>query len=98
MPLQAELTLPLPTGAGGTSAQSGLINSGQKQVPGSPDAAGIDVIRTRFAVTASEPTLVVDLKANPDLLSSPTCLSKAPGMEFRRRRKSNCRTPVRPPV
>src|SRR5258707_2493999 len=48
VPLQAELTLPLSTGAVGPSAESVLINSAQKQVPGSPDAAGIDVIRTRF--------------------------------------------------
>jgi suppressor for copper-sensitivity B len=74
VPLEAELTLALPTGAGGTSAQSGLISSGQKRVPGSPDAAGVDVIGTRFAGPASEPTLVVDLKSRsgpflqPDLL------------------------------
>jgi DsbC/DsbD-like thiol-disulfide interchange protein len=40
VPLQAELTLPLSTGAGGPSAESVLINSAQKQVPGSPVAAG----------------------------------------------------------
>jgi suppressor for copper-sensitivity B len=74
VPLEAELTLALPTGAGGTSAQSGLISSGQKRVPGSSDAAGVDVIGTRFAGPASEPTLVVDLKSrsgpflHPDLL------------------------------
>ena len=74
VPLEAELTLALPTGAGGTSAQSGLISSGQKRVPGSPDAAGVDVIGTRFAGPASEPTLVVDLESrsgpflHPDLL------------------------------
>jgi suppressor for copper-sensitivity B len=74
VPLEAELTLALPTGAGGTSAQSGLISSAQKRVPGSPDAAGVDVIGTRFAGPASEPTLVVDLKSRsgpfiqPDLL------------------------------
>jgi suppressor for copper-sensitivity B len=74
VPLEAELTLALPTGVGGTSAQSGLISSAQKRVPGSPDAAGVDVIGTRFAGPASEPTLVVDLKSRsgpfiqPDLL------------------------------
>lgn len=40
VPLEADLTLALPTGAGGTSAQSGLISSAQKRVPGSPDAGG----------------------------------------------------------
>src|SRR5882672_5428100 len=74
VPLEAELTLALPTRAGGTSVQSGLISSAQKRVPGSPDAAGVDVIGTRFAGPASEPTLVVDLKSRsgpfiqPDLL------------------------------
>jgi suppressor for copper-sensitivity B len=74
VPLQADLTLALSNGPEGTSAQSGLISSAQKRVPGSPDAAGVDVIGTRFAGPASEPTLVVDLKSrsgpfiHPDLL------------------------------
>src|SRR5580692_8618973 len=49
VPLEADLTLALPAGPGGASAQSGLISSAQKRVPGSPDAAGVDVIGTRFA-------------------------------------------------
>jgi len=56
-----------------------LIDSARKNVPASAEAAGIDVIRTRFAVTASEPTLVSTFRASPGLLSGPTCLSKAPG-------------------
>jgi suppressor for copper-sensitivity B len=74
VPLEAELTLALPTGAGGTSAQSGLINSAQLRVPDSLDTAGVDVIGTRFAGPASEPTLVIDLMSrsgpfiHPDLL------------------------------
>src|SRR5260221_6981730 len=79
VPLQAELTLPLPTGAGGTSAESVLINSAQKQVPGSPDAAGIDVIRTRFARTASESTLVVDLRSKSGAFVRPDLFVEGAG-------------------
>jgi suppressor for copper-sensitivity B len=79
VPLEAELTLALPTGAGGTSAQSGLISSGQKRVPGSPDAAGVDVIGTRFAGSASEPTLVVDLKSRSGAFVEPDLFVEGAG-------------------
>ena len=79
VPLQAELTLPLSTGAVGPSAESVLINSAQKQVPGSPDAAGIDVIRTRFVVTASEPTLVVDLQSKSGAFIRPDLFVEGAG-------------------
>jgi suppressor for copper-sensitivity B len=79
VPLQADLTLALPTGAEGTSAQSGLISSAQKQVPGSPDAAGVDVIGSRFAGPASEPTLVVDLKSRSGAFVQPDLLVEGAG-------------------
>jgi suppressor for copper-sensitivity B len=79
VPLQAELTLPLSTGAVGPSAESVLINSAQKQVPGSPDAAGIDIIRTRFVVTASEPTLVVDLQSKSGAFIRPDLFVEGAG-------------------
>ena len=79
VPLQAELTLPLSTGAVGPSAESVLINLAQKQVPGSPDAAGIDVIRTRFVVTASEPTLVVDLQSKSGAFIRPDLFVEGAG-------------------
>jgi suppressor for copper-sensitivity B len=98
VPLQADLTLPLPTGAGGTSAESVLINSAQKQVPGSPDAAGIDVIRTRFARTASEPTLVVDLRSKSGAFVRPDLFVEGAGNGIPPAPKSSCRTPARLPV
>jgi suppressor for copper-sensitivity B len=79
VPLQADLTLALPTGAGGTSAQSGLISSAQRRVPGSPDAAGVDVIGTRFAGPASKPTLVVDLKSRSGAFVQPDLLVEGAG-------------------
>jgi suppressor for copper-sensitivity B len=79
VPLEAELTLALPTGAGGTSAQSGLISSAQKRVPGAPDAAGVDVIGTRFAGSTSEPTLVVDLKSRSGAFVAPDLLVEGAG-------------------
>jgi suppressor for copper-sensitivity B len=79
VPLQADLTLALPTGVEGTTAQSGLISSAQKRVPGSPDAAGVDVIGTRFAGPASEPTLVVDLKSRSGAFVQPDLLVEGAG-------------------
>jgi len=79
VPLQAELALPLPTGAGGPSAESVLIDSARKNVPASAKAAGIDVIRTRFAVTASEPTLVVDLQSKSGAFIRPDLFVEGAG-------------------
>ncbi|RTM15311.1 MAG: protein-disulfide reductase [Bradyrhizobiaceae bacterium] len=79
VPLEAELTLALPTGAWGASAQSRLISSGQKRVPGSPDAAGVDVINTRFAGSASAPTLVVDLKSRSGAFVAPDLFVEGAG-------------------
>ena len=79
VPLQADLTLALPAGAGDTSAQSGLINSAQKRVPGSPDAAGVDVIGTRFAGPASKPTLEVDLRSRSGVFVRPDLLVEGVG-------------------
>ncbi|KIZ44523.1 MULTISPECIES: protein-disulfide reductase DsbD domain-containing protein [Rhodopseudomonas] len=91
VPLQAELALALRTGAEGESAQSGLISSAQKQVPGSPDSAGVDVNGTRFVGSPSEPTLVVDLKSRsvgfvePDLFveGAGNGIPPAPKVELR---------------
>jgi suppressor for copper-sensitivity B len=63
VPYQAELTLSLPQGAGGTSAEATLINQARKTVPGTPAAAGIDVVGTRVAGSTSEPMLLVDLRS-----------------------------------
>jgi suppressor for copper-sensitivity B len=64
VPYQAELTLPVPLGAGGTSAEAALIDAARATVPGTPAAAGIEVVGTRVARTESEPVLVVDLRSN----------------------------------
>lgn len=79
VPFEAELILALPIGAGGPSAESGLISSGQKRVPGSSDAAGVDVIGTRFAGSASEPTLVVDLKSRSGAFVAPDLFVEGAG-------------------
>jgi suppressor for copper-sensitivity B len=79
VPFQAELTLPLPTGAEGTSTESALINSARKGVPGSAESAGIDVIGTRFAGTASGPALVVDLQSNAGAFVRPDLFVEGAG-------------------
>ena len=63
VPYQADITLALPAGAGAPSAEAGLIDAARKAVPGTPDAAGIDVIGARVAVTSCGPTLMVDLRS-----------------------------------
>jgi suppressor for copper-sensitivity B len=64
VPYQAELTLPLPLGAGGTSAEAALISAARATVPGTPAAAGIEVVGTRVAGRESESILVVDLRSH----------------------------------
>jgi suppressor for copper-sensitivity B len=61
VPYQADLALPLPPGAGGTSPEAAAIDAARKTVPGTAAAAGIDIIGVRVAGPASEPVLVVDL-------------------------------------
>jgi suppressor for copper-sensitivity B len=56
-----------------------LIDSARKSVPGSAEAAGIDVIRTRFAGTASEPTLVVDLQSKAEAFVRPDLFVEGAG-------------------
>jgi len=63
VPYQAELTLPLPLGAGGISAEAALIDLARTTVPGTPAAAGIEVVGAHVAGTESEPMLVVDLSS-----------------------------------
>jgi suppressor for copper-sensitivity B len=70
VPFQAELSLPVRAGA--TASETALIASARRMVPGTAQAAGIDVVRTHFDCTASEPKLVVDLHGDepfvrPDL-------------------------------
>jgi len=79
VPLQAELTLSLPTGAEASSAESVLIDAARKSVPGSAEAAGIDVIGTRFAGTAAEPTLVVDLQSKAEAFVRPDLFVEGAG-------------------
>ncbi len=64
VPYQAELTLPLPRGSGGVSMEAELIKAARATVPGTPAAAGIEVISARVAGVASEPILVVDLRSH----------------------------------
>jgi len=63
VPYQADLSLMVPPGAGGSSAEAALIDAARNTVPGPPASAGIDVIAARVAGTASAPELVVDLQS-----------------------------------
>ena len=56
-----------------------MIDSARKSVPGSAEAAGIDAIRTRFAGTASEPTLVVDLQSKAEAFVRPDLFVEGAG-------------------
>jgi suppressor for copper-sensitivity B len=62
VPFQAELSLPL--GAGTTASEAALIASAWRTVPGTAQAAGIDVVHTHIVNTASQPKLVVDLRSH----------------------------------
>ena len=61
VPYQADLVLQLPVGAGGTSPEAAAITAARKTVPGTAAAAGVDIVDTQVAGSASEPVLMVDL-------------------------------------
>jgi suppressor for copper-sensitivity B len=109
VPYQAELTLPVPFGAGGTSAEAALIDAARATVPGTLAAAGIEVVGTRVAGTESETVLVVDLRSHekpfvrPDLFVEGTGngIPEAPAVDLQDGGKTarlTVRLPALPPA
>lgn len=64
VPYQAELSLPVPLGLASRSAEAPTINAARRAVPGSAEAAGIEMVRTRIVDTSSGKKLLVDLRSN----------------------------------
>jgi suppressor for copper-sensitivity B len=64
VPYQAELSLPVPSGPAGRSAEASTIDAARKAVPGSPEAAGIAMVSTRIVETSSGKKLLVDLQSS----------------------------------
>ncbi len=73
VPLHADLSLPLPVGAGGASPEAAAISAARGAVPALPDAAGIEVVRRTIDATPAGPRLTVELRSrskpfeHPDL-------------------------------
>ncbi|MET0722178.1 MAG: protein-disulfide reductase DsbD domain-containing protein [Tardiphaga sp.] len=90
VPYQAELSLSLPAGAGTISAEAFLIEAARRSVPGTAQAAGIDIVAVRIEGGASQPRLVVDLRSKnrpfvqPDLFVEGvgSGIPAAPEVEF----------------
>lgn len=64
VPYQADLALALQQGAGGAAAEAALIDAARKIVPGTPAAAGIEIVATRVEPVAPGPMLTVDLQSH----------------------------------
>ncbi len=73
VPYHADLSLMLPVGTAGPSAEAAMIAAARTAVPGTPAAAGIEVARQAFVGTGAQRTLVVALRSitapfdHPDL-------------------------------
>ncbi|WP_426440467.1 protein-disulfide reductase DsbD family protein [Bradyrhizobium genosp. P] len=64
VPYQAELSLPVPLGPAGKSTEATTIDAARKGVPGSVEAAGIEIVGTRIVETSSGKKLLVDLRSD----------------------------------
>jgi suppressor for copper-sensitivity B len=95
VPYRANLTLPLPPGAGTPAAEAHLIDQAKTRVPGSPQAVQIDVARAIVSGERSARKLTIDCAAQ-GRLCGPTCSSKAPVREFPLHRRSILGTTVDP--
>lgn len=72
VPAHADLTLAVPVGPGGASAETLAIAAAQARVPQSPAAAGFEVLRSSLEPAGSATNLVVEVRstmpfASPDL-------------------------------
>ena len=63
VPAHADLDLTLPVGPGEPSAEAPLIEAARAQVPGSPAAAGFDVIRSSLEPAGSASKLVFEVES-----------------------------------
>ncbi len=64
VPYHADLSLMLPVGTAGPSAEAATIAAARTTVPGTPAAAGIEVARQAFVGTGAQRTLVVALRSS----------------------------------
>lgn len=81
VPFQADLTLPLPAGAATAMAspEASLIAAAVAAVPGTPEAAGFEVVGTRLDRAGHEATLVVDLRSSDTPFSHPDIFVESDG-------------------
>ncbi len=64
VPYHADLSLTLPVGAAGPSAEAAAIAAARAAVPGTPAAAGIEVTREAFVGSGIQRMLVVALRSS----------------------------------
>jgi suppressor for copper-sensitivity B len=91
VPYQAMLSLPVPLGPAGKSAEASTIDAARKAAPGSAEAAGIERVSTRIVETSSGKKLLVDLRSNGIPFDRPDLFVEAWATEFRLRPKSRSR-------
>lgn len=79
VPYQAEFTLTLQPAPGGASAEAPSIAAAWAKVPGTPAAAGIEVVSTRVVEAGSERRLVVELRSRTEPFIRPDLFVEGAG-------------------
>ncbi|MBY0380834.1 MAG: thioredoxin family protein [Xanthobacteraceae bacterium] len=79
VPKHAELVLDLRTGAGGASAESDLLAAARSAIPGTPAAAGIEIVRQHIESDGNERLLVVTLHSTAEAFRRPDLFVEGAG-------------------
>ena len=83
VPYQAELSLSLPVGTGTVAPEASLIESARKSVPGTMQAAGIDIVAIHVEGDWQNAGSSSICAAKTSHSSGRTSSSRAPVTEFR---------------
>jgi len=79
VPYQAELSLSLPVGTGTVAPEASLIESARKSVPGTAQAAGIDIVAIHVEGGSAKRRLVVDLRSKNEPFVRPDLFIEGAG-------------------
>ncbi len=79
VPVHADLALSLPVGSGAASAEAPALATARARVPGSPAAAGIEILHTTVEASGSATKLVVTVRSRTARFESPDLFVEGAG-------------------
>ncbi len=79
VPYQADLTLALPAGPATTSSEAPLLAKARADVPGTLDAAGIEIVAASFSKVGAVPTLAIELRSGTEPFLRPDLFVEGAG-------------------